>query len=49
MSKCYEFTIKIVGWGEDLEDAFENAKENFDIERESIPDNEVIDEDLEDE
>ena len=45
MAKLYEFTIKLCGWGDDLNEAIENAKENFDIEDEPFNEYEIIDND----
>lgn len=47
MAKLYEFTLNPVGWGDTLEEAWDNCKESYDIEKEGIPEKgnyEIIDE-----
>ena len=38
----YEFIIKICGFGSNSEEAWENCKENFDIDDEPLPENGII-------
>jgi hypothetical protein len=46
MAKLFEFTIKVCGWGDNVEEAWDDVKESFDIEKEELPvENEIIDED----
>lgn len=42
MSKLFEFTIKICGWGDTPNEAWEDAKESFDIVREEYPNEDCI-------
>lgn len=44
MAKLFEFTIRVSGWGDNQEDAWENVKENFDIFNEDMPSFDDIDE-----
>jgi len=45
MSKLYDFTVDMCGWGDTPEEAWENCKENFDIDKQELPEYEIIDED----
>lgn len=45
MSKLFEFTVTMVGWGDTPADGWEACKENFDIDSEPLPPNEIIDAD----
>lgn len=44
MSKLYDFTIGVCGWGESPEEAWEACKENFNIDKMEIADYEISDE-----
>ena len=39
----YEFTVKITGWGVTPDIAWEDAMDSFDIEKEPLPEYEIID------
>ena len=45
MANLYQFKIKLVGWGDTPEEAWEAATENFSIEREALPKSKIIDND----
>jgi len=45
MSKLYKFDVTMCGWGDSVEEAWENCKENFNIDNQELPEFEIIDED----
>ena len=48
MSKLYDFSVVICGWGDTPDEAWSNAKDNYDIDKELLPEYELA-EDYEDE
>lgn len=45
MSKLYEFDVTMYGWGDSAEEAWENCKENFNIDNQELPEFTIVDED----
>ena len=45
MSKLYDFSLVICGWGNTVDEAWENAKNNFDIDKEQLLEYELIEDD----
>lgn len=40
--KLYEFTVTMCGWGNTPEEAWENCKDQYDIDKEELPNNEIL-------
>lgn len=45
MSKLYDFSVVMCGWGDTPEEAWANCKENYDIDQEELPEYSIVDED----
>ena len=45
MSKLYDFDVTMCGWGDSVEEAWENCKENFNIDNQELPEFTIVDED----
>ena len=45
MSKLYDFNVIMCGWGNSVEEAWENCKEGYDIDKQEMPEFTIVDED----